>query len=115
MSRFKQSIRENRKGILLMTLAAFLTSLGQMFWKLSGAGMNPELIGGFIFYFLGAVLMILSFRFGSLSVLHPLLSLGYVFALFLGVFLVGETIETVHVLGVLLIIGGVVLIGGGDH
>jgi len=59
--------------------------------------------------------MIISFRFGSLSVLHPLLSLGYVFALFLGVFYVGETIELLHLAGMLLIITGVILIGGGDH
>ncbi len=115
MNRFTRSIKENRTGIILMTIAAFLISLGQMYWKLSGAGINLELIGGFIFYFLGAVLMIVSFRFGSLSVLHPLLSLGYVFALFLGVFFVGESIGLLHLLGMLLIIIGVILIGGGDH
>ncbi|KGP71847.1 EamA family transporter [Pontibacillus yanchengensis] len=114
MSRFTRSIKKNSTGIILMTFAAFFTSLGQMFWKLSDAGINLNLIGGFGFYFLGAVLMIVSFRFGSLSVLHPLLSLGYVFALFLGVFLVGETIGITHFSGILLIILGVVLIGGGD-
>lgn len=115
MSRFTRSIKKNQTGIMLMILAAFLISLGQMYWKLSGAGINLELIVGFCFYFLGALLMIVSFRFGSLSVLHPLLSLGYVFALFLGVVFLGETVGLYHILGMFLIIVGVVFIGGGDH
>ncbi|MCA1010842.1 EamA family transporter [Halobacillus halophilus] len=115
MSNFTQSLKENRIGILFMVLASLQTALGQMFWKMSDGGINFFLILGFFLYFLGAVMMIVSFRFGSLSVLHPLLSIGYVFALFFGSIILQETITESNLVGTALIIVGAALIGGGDN
>ncbi|MCA0985526.1 EamA family transporter [Halobacillus yeomjeoni] len=115
MSSFKKSLKENRIGIILMILASLQTALGQMFWKMSEGEINYFLFIGFFLYFLGAVLMIVSFRFGSLSVLHPLLSIGYVFALFFGSVILQESITESNLLGTFLIIVGAALIGGGDH
>lgn len=115
MGNMIQSFRENKIGIILMVCSACCTSLGQFFWKLSAAQFNLEMIGGFFFYALGAILMIIAFRFGSLSVLHPILSLGYVFGIFLGGLFLHEAITTDVVVGTLLILAGVSLIGGGDH
>jgi len=99
-------------GIGLMILAAFCTALGQLFWKLSHAAINVELIVGFILYFLGALLMTIAFRFGKLSVLHPLLSVGYVLSTILGIIFLNENISFSGFLGILCIIGGVLVIGG---
>ncbi|MFC0525289.1 EamA family transporter [Pontibacillus salicampi] len=115
MNSFIESIKRNRIGIALMVMASLMTALGQMFWKMSDGGINLLLVVGFVLYFLGAVFMIISFRFGSLSVLHPLLSIGYVFALFFGSMILQETITESNLIGTLCIIVGAALIGGGDN
>jgi uncharacterized membrane protein len=95
-----------------MILAALCTSFGQLFWKLSEAALNINLIIGFFLYFLGAVLMIAAFRFGKLSILHPLLSIGYVISSILGLVFLKESLSISSILGIAFIMAGVVLIGG---
>ncbi|WP_456277604.1 EamA family transporter [Bacillus sp. AK128] len=114
MSKLARSIEKNKIGILFILCASISTAIGQLLWKLSSGLLNISLIGGFIFYFIGAVLMIIAFRFGSLSVLHPLLSTGYIFALFLGIWFLKETITLSQLIGIGLIVIGAILIGGGD-
>jgi len=109
------SLYKNRYGILLMILAAINASLGQLLWKIGTESGIWYLIIGFIFYGLGALLLIIAFRFGELSVLHPFLSLNFVFALYLGYAVLGEEITTIRILGVIIIIFGVILIGGSSH
>jgi drug/metabolite transporter (DMT)-like permease len=113
-NKFMDSIRKNYIGICIILVASLMTSIGQLFWKISGGADVTSLIIGFLFYGVGAVLMIVAFRFGSLSVIHPMLSFGYIFALFFGRFILNETISPVQLLGVFTIMAGVVLIGGGD-
>lgn len=108
------SIINNRIGILLILAASLSTAFGQLFWKLSNGQINLLLFLGFFLYFLGALLMIIAFRFGSLSVLHPLLSTGYIFALFIGTLFLGEYLSLQHILGTIIIFVGAVLIGGND-
>lgn len=115
MNKFIQSIKNNRTGIMLIVLAALMTSVGQLFWKLSSTNQIIFLFLGFVLYAIGAILMILAFRYGSLSVIHPMLSFGYVFALLLGTVVLKEKISNFQYIGILLIIIGVVLIGGGDE
>lgn len=99
-------------GISLMVLAALFTTFGQLFWKLSHASINLDLLLGFVLYFFGAVTMIVAFRFGKLSILHPLLSIGYIFSTILGVVFLNERINWISILGIAVIMIGVVLIGG---
>jgi len=102
-------------GIGLMILAALSTSLGQLLWKISDGLWDINLWIGFFLYGLGAVMMTVAFRFGKLSVLHPLMSFGYVFAIVFGSLFLNEVI-TVNILsGTILILIGVVLIGGDQH
>lgn len=104
-------------GIFLMVAAAFSTATGQLFWKLAAGGglFDWHLWVGFVFYGMGAVLMTVAFRFGRLSVLHPLMTIGYVIALVYGVTFLDEPISTSLVIGILLILVGVWLIGGDEH
>ena len=59
--------------------------------------------------------MLVAFKFGSLSVLHPMLSLSYIFALVFGKLFLGEYISVLKILGIASIIVGVAFIGGGDE
>jgi len=101
-------------GIFMMILSAAFTAVGQAFWKLSSNGFESwQLYIGFLCYGMGAILMIIAFRFGSLSVLHPLLSIGYVIAILIDVFFLSEKITFVKIIGNILIISGAIFIGIG--
>lgn len=109
-----ESIKKNYKGILIMCASSILACVGQLFWKLSAENGIGDMIIGFIFYGIGAILMIFAYRYGSLSVLQPILSLNYVFSIILAALILGEYISIVNILGVIIIIAGVLLIAGGD-
>lgn len=100
--------------MILMLIASCSTSTGQLFWKLSESKDIKFLVIGFILYGIGALLMIAAFRFGSFSVLHPMLCLSYIFAIFLGRAFLKEIVNLGQIAGVIFIILGVVFIGGGD-
>ena len=109
-----KSLKKNRKGILLMLISAIFACVGQLFWKLQTTHGIWCLIVGFIFYGFGALIMLIAYKYGSLSVLQPVLSLNYVIALLLGRFVLLETISPGRIVGTILIDFGVLLIGGGE-
>lgn len=109
------SFSKNWKGCVLMLFSACLVAFGQYMWKLY---MNEMyfifLILGFCLYGLGALFMIIAYKFGSLSVLQPILSLSYVLGIALGYFFLGEVVTLQDVSGVLTIVIGIVFIVAGD-
>ena len=100
-------------GIILMLASAVCTSFGQLFWKLSNGQINWFLLLGFVLYGLGALTMIIAFRFGKMSVLHPILSSSYVIAVILSMTVLNESINTVKIIAICFVIVGVIFIGGG--
>jgi len=108
------SYKKNFKGIILIVVSSLFAATGQLFWKLYYINNFYFLIIGFIFYFIGAVIMIFSFRYGSLSVLHPLLSIGYTFSLLFGNIFLNEPITLIKSIATLFIIFGVIFIVSGD-
>lgn len=108
------ALNESKKGIILIISASLLTSAGQLFWKLSRGEDIVLVLIGFMFYGMGAITMIVAFKYGSLSVLHPMLSLSYIFAVVLGYYVLEEPISIKQLTAIFVIITGVVLIGGGD-
>ncbi|WP_455761750.1 EamA family transporter [Phocaeicola coprophilus] len=108
------SFEKNKKGIFLMIISSIVVCLGQLLWKLGSNGDITLLGGGFLLYGLGALLMITAYKFGSLSVLQPILSLNYVISLFVGYYFLNESVSIQNLLGVIIIILGVYLIATGD-
>lgn len=115
MNQFILSLKKNYKGILIIIAASLLTSIGQLLWKLSNGSNLSLILFGFICYGLGAVLMIIAFRFGRFSVIHPMISFGYIFAIVFGAIVLKEKVTFMKLLGVSIIMVGVLLIGGGDE
>lgn len=109
------SFKKNKIGIALMLLSALLACLGQMFWKLSATQEIWLLFLGFAFYGLGAIVMLIAYRHGSLSVLQPILSVNYIITLILAHFILQETITLARVAGIVVIMVGVFLISVGDE
>ena len=99
------------KGIFLMLCSAAMASTGQLLWKLSAGNDSLLLVAlGLALYGGGAFLMILALRYGELSVLHPMMSAGYVLSLILGAVVLGEEISIKKVLGVICIIAGLIFL-----
>ena len=109
-----QSLKQNKIGILLMMGSSVCVCIGQLLWKLAATGSIWLLLFGFGLYGIGALLMIIAYKFGRVSVLQPLLSLNYVLSIVLGAVVLNETIRPMKVIGVIVIISGVLLIAGGD-
>jgi len=73
------------------------------------------LLGGFVIYFTGALLMIFAYRFGELSVLQPINSMSYVFSTIIAIFILHEQVTLINMAGILLIISGVIVIGANSR
>ncbi|MFV0343526.1 MAG: EamA family transporter [Anaerocolumna sp.] len=110
-----RSFEKNKKGIFLMCLSSICVCSGQLLWKLSVHGGIFLLIVGLTLYGVGALIMLVAYRYGSLSVLQPVLSLNYVFSIILSATILHESITLAKCLGVFIIITGVICIAGGDE
>ena len=107
-------LKDNTKGIALILVSALMACVGQLFWKLSAEYGVFILLVGFFCYGVGALFMLVAYRYGELSVLQPMLSMNYVLAAILGFFVLQEPITINKILGILIIVVGVICIGGSD-
>jgi undecaprenyl phosphate-alpha-L-ara4N flippase subunit ArnE len=55
--------------------------------------------------------MIAAYKFGKVSVLQPMLSLNYIFAVILGYLVLGEPLKIKKCIGILIIMASVIVIG----
>jgi len=115
-------MKTTRKALLLILFASLLAGTGQLLWKYSSFSLgfnlsslfNPFLLLGIIFYFLATILMILSFREGELSVLHPFLATSYIWVTLIApIFIPSEIITPPKIIGTFLVFFGVFLISFG--
>ncbi len=108
-------LKENSKGIALILISAILACVGQLFWKLSVTQGLFILLIGFVCYGIGALFMIVAYRYGELSVLQPMLSMNYVLSAILGFIVLHEPLTFTKLAGILVISIGVIFIGGSSE
>lgn len=111
-------------SIFLVLGASFVGSFGAVFLK-AGAGsvrlnlrslvFNPRLALGVALFVGSSVFYLLGLRQGELSVLYPLVSLGYVWTLIWSRLFFGEPFTRNKLLGLSLILLGIMLIGVGGR
>ena len=109
-----ESFKKNRKGIVLMLLSSIFVCIGQLEWKMATTRGFLFILIGFVLYGIGALLMIVAYRFGKLSILQPMLSFNYVLSILLAAYYLDEHITNYKIAGVFIIILGVILIAGCD-
>jgi multidrug transporter EmrE-like cation transporter len=117
----KNSTKRVIKPILLVILCTLFTSTGQIFWKFSSNNLdsfisiitNVPLIVGFIIYGLGAILLIISLKYGELSIVYPFIALSFVWVSIASIILFEDTVSIINWAGIASIILGVSLIGYG--
>ena len=77
--------------------------------------MNLFLLAlGFALYGIGALFMIIAYRFGPLSVLQPVLSLNYVLSIAIAALILKEPVTILKCVGVIVIILGVLFVALGE-
>ena len=106
-------------AIGLMILCTAFTSIAQVFYKLGASRLefdiislitNLPLITGMILYIFGAVIMIIAFKGGEVSVLYPIVATSYIWVALLAHFFLKEPFPLIRWLGLVLILGGVYLV-----
>lgn len=111
----KLSLEKNKKGIGIMLLSAMCACVGQILWKMSvNYGLFITIVG-FGLYGIGALLMILAYQYGEVSILQPIQSVNYIFSIFFGYIIFKEQVSVVKLVAVVLIVIGVVFMAGGKE
>jgi len=110
-------------AIGLMVLCTAFTSIAQVFYKLGAARLefdlfalitNLPLIIGMVLYILGAVIMIIAFRGGEVSVLYPIIATSYIWVSLLSIYFFNENLNLFRWIGILVVITGVIFISIGS-
>lgn len=109
-------------SIILIIICSFFTAAAEFFWKLGSADVNGiysiifnlNIILGFVLYALSFVLLSFALSKSRLSTIYPFLSLSFVWAFLISVFILGELVYLSKIIGVMVIIIGVILLGYGD-
>jgi multidrug transporter EmrE-like cation transporter len=112
--------------MLAVLLCTFINAASQVFLKLGTASLgehptmaqtaigiltNPLLFAGYALLGASTVLFVLALRKGELSLLYPVMTLGYVWVTALSVALFHESMNPLKVAGIAVIISGVAILG----
>lgn len=110
-------------SMALVLVASFIGSFGAVFLK-AGSNrangfwtllVNPRLALGVFLYLLSTFFYLMGIRHGELSVLYPMVSLGYVFTLLWSRLFFKEAFTREKFLGLSLVLLGIVLLGLGNR
>lgn len=116
---------KRRLAIFIVLACTLLVAVGQYLIKLganrlSHAGLLattigiftiPQLFAGYCLYAVFTVMFIYALRHGELSILYPLIALGYVWVTITAVFAFHETMNPLKITGLIVIMCGVGLLG----
>lgn len=119
------SLKVTKRGaIFLMLLCTLFTSTGQIFWKLGVKNasfsnllsfVNVLFIAGCLFYGVGAILMLIAFKSGELSVLYPIIATSYVWvSLASPLIFLTDKMNVLKWIGVIIILISICILGYGS-
>jgi drug/metabolite transporter (DMT)-like permease len=118
----KKIMATSKYAILGMIICTILIAFGQVFLKMAADSFKfsfNDIIGNYyifialFLYGLGLIVMILSFKYGEISVLYPLLALSFIWVFILSTIILGETLNWFKISAILFIVIGIVLITRG--
>jgi multidrug transporter EmrE-like cation transporter len=123
-ARQEQEVKTPIESIVLVLIGSFIGSFGAVFLKAGAAKLNRGLkylvlnarLALGVFFFLGSsYFFVLGVRRGELSVLYPLVSLGYLWTLLWSRIFFKEPITRDKFYGLALILLGIVFVGLGNR
>lgn len=110
-------------SIVLVLISSFIGSFGAVFLKLGAEYMRPGIKGvisnyrlgfGIALYLLSSVFFVMGVAQGELTILYPMISLGYIWTLLWAYLFFKEPFGKSKVIGLALIIVGVAFINLGN-
>ncbi len=118
---------KRRMAIIIVLACTLLVAIGQYLIKLGAnrlahAGLLataigiftiPQLFAGYCLYGVFTVLFVYALRHGELSILYPLIALGYVWVTITAVIAFHESMNPLKIVGLIVIICGVAVLGYG--
>ncbi len=111
-------------SMILVSVGSFIGSFGAVFLKAGATRLernirsllrNWQLAAGVGFFLLSSIFFVLGLRQGELSVLYPMVSLGYVWTLLWSRLFFGEQLTRTKFAGLGLILAGVIMVGLGSE
>ncbi len=100
-------------GQYLIKLGANQLSHAGLFATMIGILTIPQLFAGYCLYALFTVLFVYALRHGELSILYPLIALGYVWVTITAVLAFHENLNPYKIVGIVEIMLGVAVLGWG--
>ena len=121
--------QKRRRAALIVACCTLLVAVAQLLIKiganrLSHAGLMDTLIGiftipplfaGYCLYAIFTVLFVYALRHGEVSVLYPLIALGYVWVAILSAVVFHETMNPLKIVAIAIIVTGVAVLGWGGE
>ena len=100
---------------LLGAAAQILMKIGMTHFKLAPVALltNFPLIAGYTLYGVFTLLLVIALREGELSMLYPIISLGYVWVTALSYFIFDDRLNLPKTIGIASIMLGVAVLGQG--
>lgn len=114
----------SKLAIGLVFFSTLITSGGQILFKFASQEifpltlsslLNHFLIGGAILYALGAIILIISLKYGELSVLYPIYATSYIWVSLLSPVFFQDEMNLFKWMGIFIIIIGIYLVGKGGR
>jgi drug/metabolite transporter (DMT)-like permease len=119
--------QKRRQAALIVACCTLLIAVAQLLIKiganrLSHAGLMATLIGiftipplfaGYCLYGIFTVLFVYALRHGEVSVLYPIIALGYVWVAILSAVVFHEPMNPLKVIAITIIVAGVAVLGWG--
>lgn len=113
----------SKYAIFGMIICTFIITAGQILLKMGVDNFKPDLysiitnyflIFAFLFYGAGLIIMTLSYKYGEISVLYPIVSLNFIWVSLFSVFTLGENLNAYKISAILFIVVGIAFIGRGS-
>ncbi len=111
-------------SILLVLCGSFIGSFGAVFLKASSGTIqrnlrsilfNWKLMAGIAFYLISSVFFVMGLKKGELTILYPLVSLGYIWTFLWSRIFFKEPLTRTKLVGLATIVLGVAMLNLGNH
>ncbi|MBI4141932.1 hypothetical protein HY484_03340 [Candidatus Woesearchaeota archaeon] len=107
-------------AVLLVVFCTLLTSSAQILYKFGALRLpeiitNVPLLTGIVLYVFAAVILIVSFKGGDVTVLYPIIATSYIWVAVLSYFFLNESLSFLKFFGIFSIFTGICFIGFGSR
>jgi len=107
-------------AIMLVLFCTLLTTSAQIFLKL-GSNRLPEIIFtnwqlfiGIMLYVIGAIILIIAFKGGEVTVIYPIFASSYIWVSILSAYFFNEQLGIIKLSGVFIVMLGIIMISLGS-